>query len=418
MRLEIVMPKLGESIVEGTILQWKKQVGDKVEAEDTLLEVSTDKVDSEVPSPADGTLAEILYPEGETVDVGTVIAYLETDANVEAKPAEETPKPEAAPQTISTAPSGKEGTKEEKPAGDRFYSPLVLSIARKEKIPMDVLEQIPGTGSNGRLTKKDLLQAVKFGLPQPNAANPESFSASPRVVSVAGHGSRQEMDNVRKRTAEHMRRSLDTSAHAYSLFEVDVTDLVRLIDRSKGAFSEREGFKLTLNHFVLHAVTQALVKYPWVNARIEGTEIVTQPRVGLGMAVASAHGLMVPVIRDADERSFRGLSREATRLAIAARDKKLVPDEVFGATFSVTNYGVFGQDMGFPIINQPNVAILGVGAVKKKPAVIETEAGDAIVVRQFAWLTLGFDHRLIDGDLAAHFLQEVAGSLTRPSVQL
>ena len=443
---DVLMPRLGESVTEGTIVKWWKKPGEFVKKDETLLEVSTDKVDTEIPSPFEGTLVEILANEGETVQVDSVIARIQTGGEVAAQPAAATapaqePQPQAqAPATpqpaAATAPTA-QPTTAEKPRG-RFYSPLVLNIARKEGISMQELEQIPGTGLNGRVTKKDILNYLeqrKAGVaPQP-AAQPAAAATPPPAQPTAApqpqaqpaapglsadelaaryQGKRVEvvpMDNIRKKIAEHMVKSKATSAHVYSVSECDFTNVLNIVKKYRPQWEKEEGFKLTINPFILYAVTKALLDFPRMNSSVDGTNIVIKRYINLGIAVATERGLIVPVLKNAEERSFRGIARAAYDLAIRARNKQLKPDDVVDSTFSVTNYGVFGNTFGLPIINQPNVGILGVGAVKKRPVVIETPQGDVIGIRSIAYLTLTYDHRIIDGDYGGQFLQRVVQNI-------
>ncbi len=431
---DVLMPRLGESVTEGTIVKWWKQPGEFVKKDETLLEVSTDKVDTEIPSPFEGTLVEILAQEGETVQVDSVIARIQTGGEVGEQP-EVTPAPQPQPQAQPTAaqPAAAPTTAPvagEKPRG-RFYSPLVLNIARKEGISMQELEQIPGTGLNGRVTKKDILKYLeqrKAGVapqpsaqptaapaPQPSAApQPQAQPVAPGLsteeLAARFQGKRVEvvpMDNIRKKIAEHMVKSKATSAHVYSVSECDFTNVLNIVQKYRPQWQKEEGFKLTINPFILYAVTRALVDFPRMNSSVEGTNIIIKRYINLGIAVATERGLIVPVLKNAEERSFRGIARAAYDLAIRARNKQLKPDDVVDSTFSVTNYGVFGNTFGLPIINQPNVGILGVGAVKKRPVVIETPQGDVIGIRSIAYLTLTYDHRIIDGDYGGQFLQRV-----------
>ena len=417
MKVDIVMPKLGESIMEGTILQWKKKVGDYVKKDETLLEISTDKVDSEIPSPYEGVLVEILAKENETVPVGAVIARIETKSEVAApKPSkgESTPSKEA---PMETKQLDREETRtatyaKKKETGGRFYSPLVLNIARKEGISMEELDSIPGTGRGGRVTKKDILRYIeqKKQVTETKVITPEKVAPTP-APSPAPVGREDieviPMDPIRKKIAKHMRESLDTSAHVYSVAECDMTRVRQILEKKRAQFEREEGFKLTYNPFILWAVTKALRDYPRMNSSIEGENIIQRKYIHLGMAVATERGLIVPVIKHADSLSFRGLARAAYDLAVRTRQRQLKIEDVEGATFSVTNPGVFGNIFGLPIINQPNVGILGVGAIKKRPVVVETEWGDTIAIRSMVYLSLSFDHRLIDGDIGGKFLQQV-----------
>jgi len=444
-RVEIIMPQMGESIAEGTIVRWLKKAGDAVRKDETLLEISTDKVDSEIPSPAAGVLVEIVTPENTTVPVRTVIAYLETDAAaartaVKAAPGKQaptrasgpapaTPAPVSSPAPVTpgapaAAPAVSPGT-----GGGRFYSPLVLTIARTEGIPLADLESVPGTGEGGRLTKKDVLAyvaarksgAAPAGVPGTPAPG-ETVKAAPGPVSLPvadapalrakypapGHEILQ-MSNVMQKMAQHMVQSVQTSPHVAAVHEVDMSAVVKHREASAAEFEKREGFRLTFTPYVAEAVVAAIKKYPLINCSVEGDKIIRKNFINLGIAVASESGLIVPVIRGAEEKNFTGLARAVNDLATRTRAKKLTPDDIQGGTFTITNYGVFGTMIGFPIINQPQVAILGTGAVKKRPVVVD----DAIAIRSIAYLTLSFDHRIVDGALGGMFLEEVFQQLQR-----
>ncbi len=433
MIVDVKMPKLGESIMEGTIIKWAKKVGDWIKKDETLLEISTDKVDSEIPSPFEGKIVEILYHENDTVPVGTVIARIEVESaeglesgKPSSEKAEEEPRKEASTRSstsfIEKQPTRTQRKRVPSEKGDKssFFSPLVLNIAQREGISMDELSSIPGSGRGGRVTKRDILQYVeekRSGRKKAHAAaspSPAPSQAAPMSRPTISGGEDVEiipMDPVRKKIAFHMRQSLDTSAHVYSVAECDMTHVRQILERKKESFLKEEGFKLTYNPFILWAVTRALKDYPLLNSSIEGENIIRKKYIHLGMAVATDRGLLVPVIKNADERSFRGIARQAYDLAIRTRDRKLKVEDVEGATFSVTNPGVFGNIFGLPIINQPNVAILGVGAIKKRPVVIESEWGDTIAIRSMVYLSLSFDHRLIDGDIGGKFLQRVVSLL-------
>ena len=411
--MDMVMPQLGESLTEGTILKWWKQPGDALKKDETLLEISTDKVDSEIPSPADGILKEILFKENETIEVGTVIARiettgLETDTKKVSEPVQMIPKAETKPESVKE-PKKKEPEKPlrmEKEQGNRFYSPLVLTIARKEGIAMPELESISGSGTGGRVTKKDILGYIE----QRSKPVEERKMPGPVQPTAPASGERVEiipMDNVRKKIAEHMRHSLETSAHVYSISECDMTGVMNLMLARRAEFQQQEGFKLTLTPFILHATVKALHDYPRVNASLDGDRIIEKKDINLGIAVASPRGLIVPVVKNAEEKSFRGLARTVNDLVTRTRENKLTYADIEGSTFSVTNYGIFGNIIGLPIINQPNVAILGIGAVKKRPVVIESPVGDSIAIRSICFISMSYDHRLVDGELGGKFMQRV-----------
>lgn len=434
-RIEVVMPQMGESIAEGTIVKWHKNVGDKVKKDETLLEISTDKVDSEIPSPAAGVLAEIVVPEQKTVAVRTVIAYLDTDGGaVSAEqgqpvaPVAEKPKP----QTVVAAPASPAPAIQQlsKPAGGRFYSPLVLNIAREEGIAMTELELIPGTGEGGRVSKKDILgyvAAKKSGAlvtappaPSTPGAAPAGIVAKPvdvpelRGKYPAPQYEILQMSNVLQKMADHMVRSVHTSPHVAAIHEVDMTTVAKHRQAHAVEFERKEGFKLTFTPYIVDAVVKSIKKYPLVNASIEGDKIVKKNFINIGIAVASENGLIVPVIKNAEEKSFLGIARSVNDLATRTRTRKLSPDDIQGGTFTISNYGVFGTMIGTPIINQPQVAILGTGAIKKRPVVID----DAIAIRSIAYFTMSFDHRLVDGALGGMFLEDVVQYLQNFDINL
>ncbi|MCB9511056.1 MAG: 2-oxo acid dehydrogenase subunit E2 [Deferribacteres bacterium] len=430
MAVDMVMPKMGESITEGTILQWLKKEGDPVERDEVILEISTDKVDSEIPSPSSGVLAKILVPAGETVEVGQKIAEIQTDASElsdngqaeevkDVKPAAE--KPAATPQQTapaSTAPAETVADDAAKPPAkdDRFYSPLVRSIAAKEGVTEQELASIPGSGMHGRVNKEDILAHIENrkaapampAAPSVPAPTPPAGARMPQLPATAPAYSAQpgeviEMDNMRKSIAEHMVRSVQTSPHVYSFAEADVSHLVKYREAVKNVFAQKEGFKLTYTPFFIHAVAKALRDFPMVNSSVDGTKIILKKNVNIGTAVAIPSGLIVPVVKNADMLNLLGIARSLDDLANRARTKKLMPDEVQAGTFTITNVGSFGNLYGTPIINQPQVAILGVGVIQKRVVVVN----DAIAVRDMVYISLGYDHRIIDGALGGGFLQRV-----------
>jgi 2-oxoglutarate dehydrogenase dihydrolipoamide succinyltransferase (E2 component) len=429
-RVQVVMPQMGESIVEGTILKWHKKVGESVKKDETLLEISTDKVDSEIPSPVSGTLSEIVVNEQETVSVNTVIAYVETGTGGPAKP---TPPPVERTKEKASAPQEPRARAESpKPHPQRtvarFYSPLVLNIARSEGISMEELESIPGTGEGGRVSKKDIigyLTAKKSGAspaqtqrpqtretPAPAGA-PPGILAKPvdlpelRAKYPAPQHDILQMSNVLKKMAEHMVRSAHTSPHVAAIHEVDMTNVARHRTGHAAMFEQKEGFRLTFMPYIVWAVVNAIKKYPLINSSVDGDKIIRKNFVNLGIAVASDNGLIVPVIKNAEEKNFLGIARALNDIATRTRSKRLTPDDIQGGTFTISNYGVFGTLIGTPIINQPQVAILGTGAIKKRVAVID----DAIAIRSIAYFTLSFDHRIVDGALGGMFLEEVVQTL-------
>jgi 2-oxoglutarate dehydrogenase E2 component (dihydrolipoamide succinyltransferase) len=493
MKVEMVMPQMGESIAEGTVLKWLKKEGDRVEKDENILEISTDKVDSEIPAPASGTIVALLAAEGETVPVGKVIAHIETEASA-AAPAQVAPvAPAAAPAVPATpAPAAPTAPAESAPAADaaapatteppaaavppatpasaepaaaavpiapappapsapaaggdripprdesgRFYSPLVRAIAQAEGITAAELAGIPGTGQGGRLTKDDLAAFVEkrkggpAAMPQPQIPSEPTLRvgtapSAPPAQPARGAGvsiptmhatelrSTPEgpvdvvpMDHIRQKIAEHMVRSKATSPHVASITEVDMSRIVRWREANKESFEQREGFKLTYTPFFVEATARALREFPFVNASIDGTNVLVKRYVNIGIAVATDYGLLVPVVKGADTRNFLGLARAVNDLASRARSKALKPDEVSGGTFSITNMGTVGTLFGIPIIAQPQIAILGIGVIQKRPVVRD----DAIAIRDMMYMCLSYDHRIIDGAMGGAFVERVAQHL-------
>lgn len=432
--VEMVMPKMGESIMEGTILSWLKKVGDPIEQDESVLEVATDKVDTEVPSTHAGVLKEILANEGDVVEVGKPIAVISTDGadvSAPAKPeAEVVEKAEALVAEAVEAHSTSAATPSpalEKPTSGRFYSPLVLNIAREEGIPMAELEALPGTGKEGRVTKKDILAYVKTrnsnGAPVPVAAPPASNgvaatpskpASQPVAVSFSGEDEIIEMDRMRKMIAERMVASKQTSPHVTSFVEADVTEVVKWRGKHKKAFMEKEGQALTFTPIFIEAVVNAIKDYPMINVQVDGNKIIKKGSINVGMAVALPTGnLIVPVIKNADQLSLKGIALKVNDLARRGRDNKLTPDDLSGGTYTVSNVGSFGNVMGTPIIMQPQVGILALGAIVKKPSVIETPQGDLIGIRHKMFLSHSYDHRVVDGALGGMFVRRVADYLEK-----
>lgn len=429
--VDIPMPKMGESVMEGTIIKWYKKVGDKVEVDETLFEISTDKVDTEVPSPVKGVLEEIITNENETVEVGEVVARIKSSTGISSKTTDQ--KREEVKKELTSEPKTEtvKDTKQtsniylDKPVSDRFYSPVVLNVARKENIPFDELERIAGSGIKGRLTKKDLLNyldARKSGsVSKPQSADQQyrpaqkesvKLEASETQTTSFGNIDVVPMDNIRSKIMEHMVKSRDTSVHVTAVIEVDMTKIHNYIEQNRDTFLSNEGVKLTYMPFISFAAINALKQYPLVNASIEGNNILVKKFINLGIAVAvEPNGLIVPNIKNADERNIRGLAKAINQIGQKSRNKGLSPDDISGGTFTITNYGVFGSLFGTPIINQPEVAILGVGTVTKKPVVIEVEGVDSIAVKPMMYLSLAHDHRLVDGMLGGRFLKAVKDSL-------
>ena len=470
--VDLVMPKMGESIMEATILKWLKQPGDTVKQDETVLEIATDKVDSEVPSITEGVMEELLFQVNDVVPIGAVIARIRTSTKT-ANSADNTlaPSGASAPVQYSQTPSVNESPQPQyQPATNnqpaqhqavatqyqaahqpqpalngsaRFYSPLVLNIASSEGVPLSELESIAGTGNEGRVTKKDILRYIAerqpgahpiAGSTAPAAATayangtpaatgtavrtntsvtpPPATHAAPSPTTYSGNVEIVEMDRMRKLIADHMVRSKHTSPHVTSFAEADVTHLVQWRDKVKQEFEKRENTKITFTPLFIEAVIRCIKKYPLINSSLDGDKIILKKDLNIGMATALPTGnLIVPVIRNADQLSLVGLARQVNALADNARNGKLKPEDTQGGTFTLTNVGTFGSLMGTPIINQPQVAILAVGAIKKRPMVLETAEGDAIVIRHMMYLSLSYDHRIVDGSLGASFLTAVAKEL-------
>ena len=403
MLVDIIMPKMGESITEGTIIEWRKKIGDNVEKDEIFLEIGTDKVDSEIPASVSGILVEILAEPNDVVDVGKVIGRINTDP----KAVKETPVQD---QSESIVPKETEASQMEKPvrkttvkklAGKRksFFTPVVMKIAQDNNVPMAELDMVQGTGRGGRVTKKDLLAYLD------DRSGPELSHKLSMTDNV------EEMEYMRKKIADHMRSSLDTAAHVHVMTEVDMTTIVDYVTAKEESFSSGEGFSLTYTPFIVTAVVKAIQRFPLMNSSLEDGNIVQKKNINVGIAVSIEDGLMVPVIEKCEEANFLGLCRRVRDITLRTRDKDLRPDELQGSTFSISNFGVFNVSMGTPIINQPNVGSLGVGAIKKRPVVIETEVGDTIGIRSMMILSLGFDHRLIDGAGGSKFIDAVRKEL-------
>lgn len=401
MKFEMLMPKMGESITEGTILKWLVSVGDTVTKDETILEISTDKVDSEIPVPVTGTISNFIAQEGDTVDVGSVIAEIEIESTAPAEidKTKETPAIQSKTIEKSTLVKHKSGDKVKK---NRFYSPVVLNIAAEHGIDMMQLEAIPGTGLNDRLTKKDLINFIDIG----HSGSTSTLEVDTKLPSMTDLAKRTEiipMDNMRKSIAEHMIHSKQTSAHVSLYNEVDMSAIYAIRERDKENFKKREGISLTYMPFIVESVIKALKEFPLLNASIENDTILVKKYYNIGIAVAVENGLIVPNIFNCEAKNLVGLARAVHNVALRARIKKLKPDELANGTFSISNFGVYDLTMGFPIINQPQVAILGVGALKKRAVVIN----DAIAIRPMIYLSLTIDHRLIDGAMGAKFLQRI-----------
>lgn len=448
--VDLVMPKLGESIMEATILKWHKQPGDPVKMDETILEIATDKVDSEVPSTAAGVIEELLFNVNDVVPIGTVIARIKTatEESASSRPVSSTPQQTSAQETKTTEAVVVESITHSNYSGsttngssNRFYSPLVLNIAASEGVSMTELEKIPGTGNEGRVTKKDILQYVsarKSGGGQQSTAGSQQSTVSSQESTVSVEPQKEvavvkempkqtqhsvpttysgnveiiEMDRMRKLIADHMVKSKHTSPHVTSFTEADVTNLVLWRDKVKKEFEKREGTKITFTPLFIEAIVRCIKKFPLINCSVDGDKIIIKKDINIGMATALPSGnLIVPVIKNADQLNLVGLTKQVNNLADNARNGKLKADDTTGGTFTLTNVGTFGSLMGTPIINQPQVAILAVGAIKKRPVVIETPNGDSIAIRHMMYLSMSYDHRIVDGSLGATFLTAVAKEL-------
>lgn len=426
---KIVMPKLGESIQEGTITKWFVKEGDTVEEDDVLFEVATDKVDSEIPSPVDGVITKILFPEDSLVPVGEVLALINMGGEAAAEPQETTdvqeksaePKEETKPDVKAEPEKTTEVSGENiRELSNRFYSPLVKTIAKEENISLEELETIKGSGTGGRVQKKDILDYIENRKTQGTKTTTaeKAVSAStvekkaPMPVSVGANDQIIEMDRVRKLIADHMVMSKQVSPHVTSVVEADVTEIVFWRNKNKDLFQEKYGEKITYMPVFTEAVAAAIAEFPLLNSSVDGNKIIMKKDINIGIAVAKPDGnLIVPVIRNAEQKNLVGLTKELNRLANAARSNKLGVEEIQGGTFTITNFGTFRNLIGTPIINQPQVAILATGSIEKKPAVMETPTGDAIVIRHKMFLSLSYDHRIIDGALGGAFLRKIADNL-------
>ena len=455
--VDLILPKLGESIMEATILKWHKAVGDTIQLDETLLDIATDKVDSEIPSSTAGTITEILFEVNAVVPIGTVIARIQTSGGIAATPSIEkiqapaiiAPVPETiVVEEVPFTPAASNVEVQQENSNDiRFFSPLVLNIAQNEGIHLNELQQIPGTGSQGRVSKKDILNYVaqkKAGHIQPalvaqpvlsavstsapaqttnstssntfptidhgfSTSNGASKFANPDEVIVTGNTEIIEMDRMRKLIAKHMVESVQTSPHVTSFVEADVTNMVVWREKVKQLFEKREGTKLTFTPMFMECIATVLEQFPYINCSLQGDNIILKKDINIGMATALPSGnLIVPVIKGANQLSIVGLSKAVNSLANAARNNQLKPQDTQGGTFTVTNVGTFGSIMGTPIIPQPQVAILALGAIKKRPVVIETPSGDAILVRHMMYLSMSYDHRIVDGAMGSSFLSAVA----------
>ena len=427
---ELVMPKMGESVAEATIIKWVKNEGDKIKIDETVLEIATDKVDSEIPSSFEGVLVKKLFKEGDVVQVGTVIALISSDVNATAGvPQTQAPSAQVTANNTHIAAPVKEvahATSHDFSQSNRFYSPLVKNIAKEEGISVQELEKIAGSGKDGRVTKTDILSYIPnrgaqqatvveeriekpAAKPSSNGNGQSAVVINKPAVSLMAGDEIIEMERMRKLIADHMVMSKHVSPHVTSFVEADVTNMVIWRDKIKAAFEKREGEKMTFTPLFVEAVAKAIKDYPMVNVSVDGTNIIKRKNINIGMAAALPSGnLIVPVIKNADEKNLVGLTKNVNDLANRARANKLSPDDIQGGTFTLTNVGGFGNVMGTPIINQPQVAILATGTIKKKPAVIETPQGDMIAIRHMMFLSLSYDHRVVDGSLGGSFLRRVA----------
>jgi len=438
-QVEMIMPKMGESVAEATIIKWAKKEGDRIETDETVIEIATDKVDSEVPSPAAGILIKRFFQEGDVVQVGKIIALIGSEMpSADIAPVETPSSQEAATlaeaHVAVAAQTASNDIIERISASGKFYSPLVRSIAQQEGISMAELDALAGTGKDGRVTKNDILAYLpnRKNTPTTVSSTPlstpivveapkavpvaEPAKAAPSIqapaVSVSAGDEIIEMDRMRKLISEHMVMSKHVSPHVTSFVEADVTNIVQWREKIKGEFEKREKEKLTFTPIFIEAVAKAIKDYPMVNVSVDGTKIIVRKNINIGMAAALPTGnLIVPVIRNADQKNLVGLTKSVNDLANRARNNKLSPDEIQGGTFTISNVGTFGNVMGTPIINQPQVAILATGAIRKKPAVIETPQGDVIAIRHFMFLSLSYDHRVVDGALGGSFLRRIGDYL-------
>ena len=424
MIIDVVMPKMGESITEGTILEWYKKVGDSIEKDETLLEIGTDKVDSEIPSPASGVIEEILAEPNDVIDVGEVIARINSDGSsdkkdttssddfdlgINNKVVEKIPPPNDAIVKKEVS-SVNISVKDNKSA---MFTPVVLKIANQEGIPLVELENIEGTGANGRVTKKDIQNYISSRGNQTIGKNIEVVTVedTKTTFDTDQNNNVEQIGHMRKLIAEHMRHSLDTSAHVYIMNEVDMTKIVNFIKKNEQYFYEKENFKLTVTPFIISATSSALRETPEMNASINGDSVIYHKNINMGIAVSVDSGLMVPSIFNCDEKNFIGIARELNSIASQTRTKTISPDALQGSTFTISNFGVFGATIGTPIINQPNVGILGTGTIKKQPVILEKNQTDIIAIRSIMMLSLGFDHRLIDGAGGAKFISRIKQNL-------
>ncbi|MCX6181268.1 MAG: dihydrolipoamide acetyltransferase family protein [Bacteroidetes bacterium] len=418
--IKLILPKMGESVAEATLTSWLKNEGDRIALDEAVAEIATDKVDSEIPATHEGILKKQLFKVGEIVKVGQAFAIIEIEGNGDEEA--EAPEVQKAETKKASTPIATNVEKKNETIhlskGDRFYSPLVRSIAQKEGISKEQLDKIEGSGKEGRVTKDDILAflenketSVPATAPVKQSTPASEPAPSYKVVS-SGEDEIIEMDRMRKLIAEHMVKSKQIAPHVTSFVEVDVTSMVLWRDKVKNEFEKREGFKITFTPIFIEAVAKAIKDFPMVNVQVDGTNIIKKRAINIGMATALPSGnLIVPVIKNADRLNIIGLSEQVSELSKRARENKLKPDEIQGGTFTITNVGTFGNVMGTPIINQPQVAILSTGIIKKKPVVIETPMGDSIAIRHMMFLSLSYDHRVVDGMLGGSFLRKIGDYL-------
>ena len=419
MIIDVVMPKMGESITEGTILEWRKQVGDKIELDEILLEIGTDKVDSEIPSSASGVIIELLAEPNDVIEVGKVIAKIDSKKHAEELPADSKKSDES---LIEKLPDSKEQSNTAPPNNDielkdkKFFSPVVMKVVAENQLSLTELEKIPGTGRSGRVTKKDVLRYISQNENSKSYdfIEPGDLTQESKVIS----SNEEEMSHMRQMISRHMIDSLSTSAHVHVMTDVDMSRIVEFVRMNEAAFKIQESYNLTYTPFVVKATVQALLEFPKMNASIDESKIKYHKNVNIGLAVSVEQGLMVPSIFNCEEKNFLGFCRSVNDIASRTREGKINPDELLGSTFSITNFGVFGVTLGTPIINQPNVGILGVGAVKKRPVVVEDIHGDSIGIKSMMMLSLGFDHRLIDGAEGSKFINTVKRNLETMPLEL
>jgi len=418
-KFDIIMPKLGESIQEGTITKWFIKEGDNIAEDDVLFEVATDKVDSEIPSPVDGIVDKILFPAESLVPVGEVVAVIETEQGEQESGKEKEIQKEIKAgdknKTEKTLTDPGKSLSPKRNESNRFYSPLVRKIAEEEGISFEELETIEGSGANGRVQKKDILKFIEKKDQKLTEKKPELSDKKVSPAVVAGEGDKiVEMDRVRKLIAQHMVMSKQVSPHVTTVVEADVTDIVFWRENNKESFQQKYGEKITYMPIFIEAAAAALSKFPMVNSSVDEDRIILRKNINVGVAVAKTDGnLIVPVIKNAEQKNLVGLATEMNHLAEAARNNKLNPGDIEGGTFTITNFGTFRNLIGTPIINQPQTAILATGSIEKKPAVIETSTGDAIAIRHKMFLSLSYDHRVIDGALGGAFLREIADNLEK-----